>query len=380
MPWSTPTLRKVRELVRDDITASLYGAAFIGNNVLRVMADAMAGLCHLTLRYIDWLALQLLPDTAEVEWLDRHGQIWLVNQDGSTGRKLATVASGTVQITSDVAGQTIPAGTQLVGTATTEQGTTVAYETISDVITAAGGGPVNVEARALDPGAVGNLEAGAELALLGGGILGLTVATVVDMGGGVDTESDDDLRTRVLERIRQPPQGGALHDYTRWAKAVYGCTRAWTTGGEQDIGTVTVRVMFDELRADNDGFPLLQDLAAVEGYIDTVRPVAVKDFWVLAPLKQRIEAYINDLTPDTPEIKAAIAVSLEEMLYNYAAPGRTIYASWKYQAISNTPGVISFAMATPLDDVMPTPGHMAVLGDIVYGSPRVIPGITGSTL
>jgi uncharacterized phage protein gp47/JayE len=63
------------------------------------------------------------------------------------------------------------------------------------------------------------------------------------------------------------------------------------------------------------------------------------------------------------------------MLLNYAAPGRTIYASWKYQAISNTPGVISFAMATPLDDVMKSPGHMAVLGDIVYGTgtPSPIP-------
>jgi uncharacterized phage protein gp47/JayE len=126
--------------------------------------------------------------------------------------------------------------------------------------------------------------------------------------------------------------------------------------------------MFDDLRADNDGFPLLQDLNAVEGYIDTVRPVAVKDFWVLAPLKQRIEAYINDLTPDTSEVRAAIEVSLQEMLRTYAAPGRTIYAAWKYQAISNAANVISFAMATALDDVMPTPGHMAVLGDIVYGT------------
>ena len=49
-------------------------------------------LCHLTLQYIDWLSLQLLPDTAETEWLDRHGQIWLVNADGTTGRKMASAA------------------------------------------------------------------------------------------------------------------------------------------------------------------------------------------------------------------------------------------------------------------------------------------------
>ena len=62
------------------------------------MADAMAAVCHLTLRYLDWLALQFLPDTAEHEWLDDHGQIWLVNADGSKGRKVGTFAAGNVSV------------------------------------------------------------------------------------------------------------------------------------------------------------------------------------------------------------------------------------------------------------------------------------------
>ena len=66
------------------------------NSVLRVLADNQGALCHLKLQYLDWLARQLLPDTAETEWLDRHGDIWLVNADGTTGRKLATLAAGTV--------------------------------------------------------------------------------------------------------------------------------------------------------------------------------------------------------------------------------------------------------------------------------------------
>src|SRR5215471_5431972 len=100
MPWSTPTLRQVRSLVRDGVRASLPGAdASIPNSVLRVLSDSMGALCHLTLQYIDWLALQLLPDTAEREWLDRHGNIWLTNSDGTTGRKLATLATGSVTLT-----------------------------------------------------------------------------------------------------------------------------------------------------------------------------------------------------------------------------------------------------------------------------------------
>ena len=98
MPWSTPTLREVRSLVRDAVNASLPGAdANVPNSVLRVLSDNQGALCHLTLQYVDWLSLQLLPDTAETEWLDRHGEIWLVNADGSPGRKMATLATGTAQ-------------------------------------------------------------------------------------------------------------------------------------------------------------------------------------------------------------------------------------------------------------------------------------------
>jgi uncharacterized phage protein gp47/JayE len=359
MPWNTPNLRDVRSTVRDNIRGTLPGAdALVPNSVLRVLSDVQGGLCHLTLQYIDWLALQLLPDTAEVEWLDRHGQIWLVNADGTTGRKLATLAQGTINIIASTGGIIIPAATQFTTT-------TVNYETLAEAVTAFNSGAVPVEVRALDSGTVGNLPEGTALNVVG--VEGITSAVSVDVTGGVDTESDDDLRIRVLERIRQPPQGGAAHDFVRWAKATSGCTRAWVYPLEMGIGTVTVRVMFDDLRADNDGFPLEQDLGAVEGYIDTVRPVAVKDFWVLAPLKQRIQFYIYDLIPDTPETRAAIETSVRDMLFNRAIPGQTIYAAWKYYAVMNAPGVISFVMAIPLDDIMQSPAHIAVLGDIVYG-------------
>ncbi|PWT90371.1 MAG: hypothetical protein C5B54_07260, partial [Acidobacteria bacterium] len=89
MPWMTPTLAETRQIVRDDVTAALRGAQVVGNTVLRVMCDAMAGLCALILRYLDWLARQLMPDLAEHEWLSRFGDIWLQNADGSLGRKNA---------------------------------------------------------------------------------------------------------------------------------------------------------------------------------------------------------------------------------------------------------------------------------------------------
>ena len=55
------------------------------------------------------------------------------------------------------------------------------------------------------------------------------------------------------------------------------------------------------------------------------------------------------------------------MLFDLAAPGQTIFAAWKSYAIMSATGVYVFDMMNTEDDVMESPGHMAVLGDIVYG-------------
>ena len=362
MPWNTPTLSQVRSLVRDAVRGSLPGAeAAVPNSVLRVLSDTQGALCHLTLQYVDWLSLQLLPDTAETIWLDRHGQIWLVNADGTVGRKQATLAGGSVEATG-INGSVIPAGAQLSlgpGGAT--------YETTEQAVV--GNGPTPVAARAITPGTIGNLDPDIASMSFAPPIPGVDApVTVVVMDGGTDIETDDELRARVLNRIRQPPMGGAANDYVQWALAVPGVTRAWCSPLEMGIGTVTVRFMMDDLRADNDGFPLPADCTAVAAYIDTVRPVAVKDFFVEAPIQQPIDFQIANLVPDNPSIRAGIETSIESMLFVYAAPGQTIYAAWKSAAIMNAPGVVSFDLLNTADDVMPDPGHMAVLNDLFFTS------------
>lgn len=358
MPWSTPALKEIRGIVRDNIRSTLPGAdASVPNSVLRVLSDAQGGLCHLTLQYIDWLALQLLPDTAETEWLDRHGQIWLVNSDGTLGRKQATFAAGSVTFTGLV-GTLVPIGSQLTGP--------VGYETTADITI--GSGPSEGPVRALDPGAVGNLNTGDTLSLSPQLPNVDGAAIVVEMTGGVDTENDDDLRARILHRIRNPPMGGAQADYVTWALAVPGVTRAWAWP-EQGPGTITVRFLMDELRASDDGWPTPDDVQAVADYIDKMRPVTVKDCYVVAPIKQFIDVSIADLVPNTTAVAGAIEASIQEMLHSLAKPGQTIYAAWISYAIMNAPGVQSFQLLSTDDCVMPSLGHMAVLGTILYDVP-----------
>ena len=360
MPWSTPDLSTVRSLVRDQVRGKLPGAdATAPNSVLRVLSDVQGGLCHLTLQYIDWLALQIMVDTAETVFLDRWGNIWLVNADGTTGRKQATLSAGSATFTGlDQA--VVPASAQLTGS------NGFLYETLEQITIDGAAPSTSGPIRAIDPGADGNLIQGTPLALNAPPPNVDNTATVVTLDGGTDTETDDQLRARILKRIRNPPMGGDKNDYEQWALAVPGCTRAWCFPNEMGIGTVTVRVMFDDLRADNGGFPLQQDLDAVTAYIDKMRPVTTKDRWVLSPIPQRIDVHIGSLNPRDDSTKANIEVSLEQMLFEMAEPGTTIYAAWKSYAIMNAPGVISFDLLEYEDDVMPSNGYMAVLGDIYY--------------
>jgi uncharacterized phage protein gp47/JayE len=359
MPWETPTLKEVRSLVRDSIHGSLPGSdATVPNSDLRVISDTQGALCFLTLEYVDWLALQLMPDTSEEEWLDRHGNIWLINADGTTGRKQATLATGSVAATG-FNGSVIPSGS-LIGLSSTNAG----YQTTAQVVV--GLGPTTVPVTALNAGITGNLDEETTMSFTSAPPGVDQTVTVIVMDGGTDTETDDELRSRVLRRIQNPPMGGDAEDYVQWALAVPGVTRAWSFPQEQGAGTMTVRFLMDDLRANDNGWPISSDIATVQAYIEKMRPVTVKDCFVVAPVKQFIDVLISNLVPNTPDVQAEVQLSLENMMMVKASPGQTIYSAWISAAIMNAPDIQSFELITADDYVMPSPGYMAVLGTILY--------------
>jgi uncharacterized phage protein gp47/JayE len=356
LAWTTPTLRDTRRLTRDYVLSQLGAKAMIPNSVLRIMSDAMAGLAHLTLLYLDWVAKQLMPDTAEREWLDRHGVIWLSNADGSKGRKAATYAQGTVQF-EGIAGVIVGVGTTLSG------GNGLTYQTVTEGQIGSGGFGT-AEAVALTAGTVGNLPDG-DVVAVSPPIPGITTATLLgDMGGGVDQETDDQLRERILLRIQNPPMGGAQNDYVLWAMQVPGVTRAWAAS-EQGPGTITTRFLMDDLYPDNHGLPTEADIEAVAIHIDKMRPVTVKDCYVVAPILFFYDITITDLTVDDPSVRARIEESIKDMEFKRSKPGQTMYRSWVDEAISQAVGEETHEL-TFETTVMPAPGYMPVLGTVLY--------------
>jgi uncharacterized phage protein gp47/JayE len=369
MPWTTPTLNQVRQMVRNDVTTSLQGASLVGNTVLRVMADAMAGLASAVLRYIDWLATQLMPDTATDIWLDRHGVIWLKNSDGSKGRKSPTAAQGAASFTG-TPGVVVPEGMQLAAA------NGAVYETLEAIqLPDVAFQPQEVAVRAINPGAATNQVAGTTLAPMLP-IAGVdSSATVVDLRGGSDIETDDELRARVLARIQQPPMGGDADDYVQWAMSIPSVTRAWCAPREMGMGTITVRFMVDALRADTGGFPTQDDLNVVAGYLDTMRPVAVRDFFVAAPVPEPIDfnlALINDSLTLRQQVSDSVAAMISQRaqpahaVNGQLVAGTTILASWISEAIGRVTNDFELDMD---DHPMPHNGALAVLGTITYPVP-----------
>lgn len=349
MTWATPTLSEVRRIVRDYIAAGLPGAdAAVPNSVLRVMADSNAALAHLTLLYLDWLSKQIMIDTAEAEWLDRFGNIWV------NGRKAATFATGTATFTGDI-GTVIPDGTVLQSSAG------VQYQTTEEITL--GAGPTSVELVALDPGSSGNQVGGASLSPQSA-ISGVeSNAVVVSISGGLSIESDDSLRSRILDRIRQPPHGGSANDYVQWARDVPGVTRAWAKM-EAGLGTVTVRFMMDDDRAPY-GLPLEDDIEAVREYIDERRPVSVRDVYIISPTPRFITVAIGNLSRSDASVRAAIEVSLKKMFLRKASPGGTMYRSWIGDAVSSAAREDHHELVYQTTH-MRTPGELPILKSIIY--------------
>lgn len=370
MPWTTPSLEDLRSLNRDNVQAKLHSGPLIPNSVMRVMADSNSGLAFLTLLYLDWLAKQLMPDTAETEWLDRFGDIW---RPGGASRKAATYGTGVINMRATVNGTTLPNGSLLGGQV---GGLILQFQSTQSVVLATTDTPVPVVS--LVAGVTG-VQAGNEASLTVAVTNVLSSGTFASFVDGVPEETDDTLRARVLDRIRQPPMGGDAEDYVQWATAVPGVTRAWCSPNEMGLGTITVRFMMDDLRATTDpmtnGFPLQTDIDAVYAYLQTKRPVAIKDFFVVAPIPQPINFTIINLSEDTNAVRAAIGASVNIMLMLKAAPQHAIggvslpptliHSVWITEAILAAQGVDYFSQSIP-DFAMPNPGSLAVLGTITY--------------
>jgi uncharacterized phage protein gp47/JayE len=352
MPFSVPTLTEIEERVAIDIRSRLGLSYILRRSWVFAIVKVIAGVSHLMHRLIEWSLRQIFPQTAELEYLELEASLY------SIFRKAPDFASGTVEATS-TGPIWIPEGATMSSAA----GDLYECTTATNV-----NGTDSVPIRSVEPGTDFDLET-ADVLTITSSIGGLDPSLVVEspgVTGGSLAETDELLRARLLERRAETPMGGAAFDYVVWAKSVAGITRAWALPEHSGAGTVGVAVATDD--AVGGPIPSAPDVAAVQAYIDTVKPL-LADTTVFAPTEVTLDANVT-LNPNTAEVQTTVDASLTDYLRRNSGPGATLYLSQINEAISQAAGEVDHTITllnglTPANVVLANT-ELATLGTSVW--------------
>lgn len=344
MPFETPSLPVLVSRTQNDLAGDA-----LRRSDAHVLARALSGTAYGIYGYLNWIAEQILPDTADEYTLERIAALRL-NQP----RKTAQPAEGSVSF--------IAAAHAVVDVDTVLQASDGrAYKvTMSTVST---GGANSTTVQAVEPGPLGNADPGLILSLIQP-IEGVgTTFTVTEPGliGGVAQESIESLRARVIRSYRVVPHGGSKSDYETWALECPGVTRAWCRRHYVGPGTVAVFCMRD---GDSDPIPDATQLAEVADYIEPLRPVTA-ELYVIAPVAVPVVYQIR-LTPDTGPVRAAVEAQLMDLHNREAGLGDALLLTHIAESISRATGEIDHKLIAPLADVPAETNQLLTYGGCVW--------------
>ena len=170
---------------------------------IRNLLESVAVLGYYTMEDQNELSKIAFPDTAEGEWLDKHGANPFIKIERDTGSEATGFVVFTIPnvTTDDIV---IPEETIVVST---ESG--LEYATDSEVIIAAGETEVTASVTCLTEGVEGNCSENT-VTLIDDDYIDISELTVNNteaFTGGTDYEEDDEYRERLLAFVRQPDFG-----------------------------------------------------------------------------------------------------------------------------------------------------------------------------
>lgn len=343
-----PTLREIIQRVRADVMAELDDP--LRRSDAEVYARAYAGAVHGVNGHIEYLERNMLPDLCDELWLLRHAGM------KKCPRKEAQPAAGWLRISGVSDGITVSAGAVAV-----YQGSNPIQYVATEAATSSGG-VLRLPITCSETGYHTNLDDGEGL-ILSEPVAGLSSSGVADsVQGGTDLESIDDWRARVLDRWYFTPQGGSDTDYQVWAEEVPGVTRAWCYRHWMGAGTVGVFLVDDNSEA---LVPSAAIIDAARQHIEPKAPVAAAELYLLGINIKRVAHRIK-VTPDTPEVRAAVTAAMREFYRREGGPEQTIAPSRLSEAISAANGEYKHQLLAPVAEFTTAKGEVVALGTTTW--------------
>ena len=362
MPFSRPTLTQICDRIKTDMETRIIGVgSLLRRSTLKILSKVYGGAIHLCYGFLKYMGDQLFILTADESYLITHGTEYGLNKES------AVCASGSIAVSGD-ADTVIPKGTKV------QSATSYIYAT-DESTTILADGLVSVNITALTGGADSNEDAGAVISFVSP-ISGVDIDAAVEEGGitgGVDAETTEEFRTRLLARKRQPPRGGSANDYVTWTKEVSGVTRAWCIPAYNGIGTVGVAFTRDN---DTSIVPNEAQREVVEGYIiehedpasgETIGiPVGCQTGLTIITLETQSIDFIIKIYPNTTTIRSAISSELDDLLYREGGPGETIYLSEINEAICSAQYNFNHVITTPIVDITSSNNQVPIVGIVLF--------------
>ena len=343
-----PSILQIYERVDQDLGPKLKHSS------KSIFAKAISACSHLLHAYAEEKSKNLHPLRATGEVLNEWASIFL-----EKGRKEPSKAKGVIQVRS-TSELTLPKGTVF-------RFGDIEFLTDKDELIQAEQ-EIPVTARVAQQ--IQLIPKG--MVLITDTIPGLeTSAKVVSMGRGSNQESDESLKERVLERVRNPPQGGSPQDYIVWAKEVPGVTRAWVAPRFHGLGNVALAFVCD----DNGGVSTEQVKTALENKMKEVAPAAAN----FIPYSLEAEPIHFIIKADPVSIKPQVELELANLIKKVSEPvllGENCFINSRRR---KTTGVLpvseihevlalipkrSYKLVYPLQDIQVSEGKIFTFGGV----------------
>lgn len=362
MPFDRPSLSEIISRIKSDYNTYVDNSStFLRRSFYDVTGKIFGGAHHLQYDYLEYVKDQLFIMTADLENLKLHGAEYGIYLDSGTKSTGSIVASGT-------AGTSIPAGTQL-------QSTTGNNYIFDSTVNIGAGGTVTTTITASSSGVASDEDSGTVLSFVSPIANVNSTCTVAGSGltGGENEETEDEYRTRILNRKRKPPHGGIAQDYENWALEYTGVTRAWAIEQYYGIGTVGLVVIMDN---EDDIFPDETTRNAIKDYINSHTdpttgktvgtPVTAKPGFIIIDAEPRSVNLTLQLDPNTSAMQTLVTSNLNDAILQYAGPGETVALSQLYEAITTTTGEIKSKITAPTDDITTATNQVHVAGTYTF--------------
>lgn len=206
-----------------------------------ILSKVLSVIFVLPYKVCGWFYLQLFPDTASFDRVNVMGislqPLVKLGVNIGVGEPTSGQAwEGLVSATVVTEGQAITAGTQL------KSDVTGLMYVVSETVTTEGQS-VNVPIYCVQSGSGGNLAQGDEIKFVSPlGFIAQDAVVASTTKEGLDEETADHYRARVVNRYSTQPQGGALSDYRIWSYDAPGVLQTYPYNGEDSPGDVEIYV------------------------------------------------------------------------------------------------------------------------------------------